>query len=70
MVFKDNIAEYHFPGDPQIDATTHQVEFEPTDWYWYMKWYYILGLLWIAQLVYACEQMVIAGAVSAWYFTR
>ena len=28
------------------------------------------GVLWTAQFIFACQIMIIAGSVSAWYFTR
>ena len=35
-----------------------------------MQWYYILGILWCVQFLYAAEQMVIAAAVVIWYFRQ
>ena len=36
----------------------------------YMRWYYLLGVLWMIQFIFACHQMTIAGSVASWYFTR
>ena len=36
----------------------------------YVRWYYLFGTLWIIQFIIACQHIVIAGAVSAVYFTR
>jgi uncharacterized membrane protein len=36
----------------------------------YLKWYYIFGALWVMNFVFACQEVVIAGAVATWYFTR
>lgn len=32
--------------------------------------YNILIFFWIIQFIIACQHMVVAGAVSSWYFTR
>jgi len=36
----------------------------------FTRWYNLLALFWFSQFVLACQQMVIAGAVSKWFFTR
>ncbi|KAK5642484.1 hypothetical protein RI129_008651 [Pyrocoelia pectoralis] len=36
----------------------------------FTRWYNIFVTLWILQFVIGCQHMVIAGAVSSWYFTR
>lgn len=35
-----------------------------------MWWYLVIALIWISEFILSCQQMVIAGAVSSWYFTR
>lgn len=35
-----------------------------------MFWYNLFGCLWTIQFFHACNQIVIAGTVAAWYFTR
>ena len=57
-------------GDPTVNNGTGFVSFERNDVLFYMRWYYIFGILWITQLVFASHQIVIAGAVSIWYFSR
>lgn len=39
-------------------------------WIHYMWWYLVIALIWISEFILSCQQMVIAGAVSNWYFTR
>lgn len=32
-------------------------------------WIHLIGLIWTAEFILACQQFVIAGAVALWYFT-
>lgn len=34
------------------------------------RWYNLLALFWSVQFFIGCQHMVIAGAVSIWYFSR
>lgn len=34
------------------------------------RWWNVLALLWMSQFIVGCQQMVIAGAVATWFFTR
>jgi len=36
----------------------------------WMQFFYIVGILWIISLIFACEKFVVAGAVADWYFNR
>ena len=36
----------------------------------FTRWYNLFGLFWFIQFVVGCQHMVIAGAVSKWFFTR
>ncbi|XP_031349133.1 choline transporter-like protein 1 isoform X1 [Photinus pyralis] len=36
----------------------------------FTRWYNIFVTLWLIQFIIGCQHMVIAGAVSSWYFTR
>lgn len=36
----------------------------------YMRWYHVVGLIWISEFILACQQMTVAGAVVTYYFTR
>ena len=33
-------------------------------------WYHLLGLVWMVEYILACQQLVVAAAVAAWFFTR
>ncbi|XP_067007141.1 choline transporter-like 1 isoform X2 [Anabrus simplex] len=44
------------------------VEFVDPAWVRYFWWVYLIGLVWVSEFILACQQMVIAGAVSQWYF--
>ncbi|KAJ8976875.1 hypothetical protein NQ317_001199 [Molorchus minor] len=51
---------------------------EPSNVYYYEKdvwmkltrWYNLFSMFWSSQFIIGCQHMVIAGAVSKWYFTR
>uniref|UniRef100_T1J1K1 Choline transporter-like protein n=1 Tax=Strigamia maritima TaxID=126957 RepID=T1J1K1_STRMM len=45
-------------------------QFEDPTWVQSMWWYYVIAFIWICEFILAFQQMVIAGAVSRWYFTR
>lgn len=34
------------------------------------RWYNLMAFFWVSQFIIGCQHMVIAGAVSIWYFTR
>jgi solute carrier family 44 (choline transporter-like protein), member 1 len=33
-----------------------------------MLWFYLVGLIWTCEFIFACQQLAIAGAVAYWYF--
>lgn len=46
------------------------VNFSQGSWIQYMWWYHIIALIWTSEFILGCQQMVIAGAVATWYFSR
>ena len=32
--------------------------------------FYVFALIWISEFILACQQMVVAGAISMWYFEK
>lgn len=34
------------------------------------RWYNVMALLWCSNFIMGCQHMVVAGAVSTWFFTR
>lgn len=46
------------------------VEFVDPAWVRYFWWVYLIALVWVSEFILACQQMVIAGAVSQWYFNK
>ncbi|XP_055348122.1 choline transporter-like 1 [Paramacrobiotus metropolitanus] len=36
----------------------------------FMWIFYVLALIWISEFILACQQLVVAGAISKWYFER
>ncbi|XP_064625712.1 choline transporter-like protein 1 [Lineus longissimus] len=55
---------------PVIDKITGYVKYEDQAPIQYMWWYHIVALIWISEFILACEELVIAGSVAQWYFTR
>lgn len=35
-----------------------------------LRWYHYFGALWITAFIFACQDVIIAGAVATWYFNR
>ncbi|XP_046356995.1 choline transporter-like protein 1 [Haliotis rufescens] len=56
-------------GEPVIDAQTTFVKYELNDMMQYLRWYHFFGVLWMSAFVVACQDLIIAGAVSVWYFS-
>ncbi|XP_075679210.1 choline transporter-like protein 1 [Dermatophagoides pteronyssinus] len=36
----------------------------------FMWWYLLIAFIWISEFLCSCQQLIIAGAVSSWYFSR
>ncbi|XP_045462805.1 choline transporter-like protein 1 [Harmonia axyridis] len=54
-----------------LTETNHGIfHYEKNDWMRVTRWQNIFAMLWMAQFLIGCQHMVIAGAVSFWYFTR
>lgn len=45
-------------------------QYEKTVWIKITRWKNLFAMLWMTQFLVGCQHMVIAGAVSSWYFTR
>ncbi|XP_069718245.1 choline transporter-like protein 3 isoform X2 [Phaenicophaeus curvirostris] len=56
-------------GTAQI-TSGGQVEYRALSGICYMAWYHFIGLIWTSELILACQQMTIAGAVVTCYFNR
>lgn len=46
------------------------VSYRNLSWVHYSWWYLVIALIWISEFILSCQQIVIAGAVSSWYFSR
>jgi hypothetical protein len=57
-------------GQPYLVTSIMRVRYQNSGYYDEMWWYHLFGLFWTSQFVLACEEVVIAGCVAAWYFTR
>src|SRR5262249_22775692 len=57
-------------GVPTVSTSTGYVTYTKGGFLLAARWFYLFGLLWIAQFVIACQYMVVAGAVARWYFSR
>ncbi|KAB0790913.1 hypothetical protein PPYR_02713 [Photinus pyralis] len=47
-----------------------QIVFYKNGLYHFIRWYNLFIMLWMIQFIYGCQNMIIAGTVSRWYFTR
>ena len=56
-------------GEAQFTKTGF-VQYTPDSFLFWMRFYHLFGLLWIANFVIACQHMVISGSVAGWYFSR
>lgn len=46
------------------------LEYMDPTWVRSLWWVWVIGLVWVAEFILACQQMIIASAVSTWYFSR
>ncbi len=53
-----------------MDPVTSYVKYEADSLMYWMRWYHIMGFLWITQFCIACQHLVIAGSVAGWYFSK
>ena len=53
-----------------LDSGTGHAVYTVSDSYTKMWWYHLFGLFWTSQFILACQEIVLAGAVATWYFTR
>ncbi|XP_057661357.1 choline transporter-like protein 1 isoform X2 [Diorhabda carinulata] len=44
--------------------------YEKDAWMKFTRWYNFIAMLWMVQFIIGCQHMIIAGAVSIWYFKR
>ncbi|XP_035233718.1 choline transporter-like protein 1, partial [Stegodyphus dumicola] len=56
-------------GKPLVDSEG-MVTFPVETFFQVMRWLLFFGFLWLSQFVLACQNFIVAGAVSVWYFTR
>ncbi|XP_033112435.1 choline transporter-like protein 1 [Anneissia japonica] len=56
-------------GEP-VAMDDGRVEYQKEKLTEYMWWYHLFGLFWGSQFLIACQQFVIASAISIWFFTR
>ncbi|XP_022315112.2 choline transporter-like protein 1 isoform X1 [Crassostrea virginica] len=57
-------------GLPTVNNQTQTVTYEMEEAWTYVRWYHIFGFLWISAFIVACQDFVIASAISTWYFKR
>ena len=43
------------------------VDREEVTYFW---WYIVIGIVWTAEFANALQELIIAGTVAEWYFTR
>ncbi|WAR24164.1 CTL1-like protein [Mya arenaria] len=57
-------------GLPKVNPVSGHVKLVLEDFWTYLRWYNIFAMLWLGSFIVACQDLVVAGAVSKWYFTR
>ncbi len=58
------------PSNTAQLASFTLINYSDPSWIQYMWWYLLIAFVWTSEFILSCQQMVIAGAVSQWYFTR
>ncbi|XP_063874718.1 choline transporter-like 1 isoform X2 [Scylla paramamosain] len=53
-----------------IPTPLEALEYMDPTWVRSLWWVWVIGLVWVAEFILACQQMIIASAVSTWYFSR
>ena len=36
----------------------------------FFRWYNLFALFWVSQFILSCQDLVVGGAISKWFFTR
>ncbi|KAF5304006.1 hypothetical protein FQA39_LY01791 [Lamprigera yunnana] len=57
-------------GVPVMNEIIGKVTFHQNGLIKFCRWYNLFIMLWTVQFIYGCQNMLLAGAVSIWYFTR
>ena len=56
---------------PIPDTTFTVIEYDDGQTFLRLLWIcYAVALVWVSEFILACQQMVVAGAVSMWYFEK
>ncbi|RZC39006.1 choline transporter-like protein 1, partial [Asbolus verrucosus] len=53
-----------------VPKELHIYYYQKDIWMKLTRWYNLLAMLWMCQFVIGCQHMVLAGAISHWYFAR
>lgn len=57
-------------GTPSANSTTGLVTYSKDMVVQVTRWYHVVALIWLSQFCLACQDIIIAGAVTKWFFTR
>ncbi|XP_037076976.1 choline transporter-like protein 1 [Pollicipes pollicipes] len=57
-------------GTPVPGLHSGFVQYRKTGAGLFFRWYNMFALFWVSQFIIACQDMVVGGAVSKWFFTR
>ncbi|XP_064605930.1 choline transporter-like protein 1 [Liolophura sinensis] len=58
-------------GTPSLDLENgFGINYDKDETWQVLRWYYYFGALWITAFIFACQDVIIAGAVATWYFNR
>jgi len=56
---------------PEFNDSEHRtVVFEDREIVTYFWWYIVIGVIWMSEFANAIQELVVAGAVAEWFFTR
>lgn len=66
------------PSASQIEKNNTELDYRSVkfvnyleaNWLRRMLWLYLIGLIWVSEFIFACQQLTIAGAVAYWYFKK
>jgi len=54
----------------QVEKEYKVLEYNYEPWRTPMWIYLCIGLIWVSEFIFACQAMVVSGAVQIWYFSR
>jgi hypothetical protein len=69
-IYHKKIIKYFFTGHYGVIEEKTDSNFRFNSIKNFIWIYHKFGLIWVSEFIFACEAIVVTGAVSKWYFTR